>query len=136
MKEVRGILEEDRGCGMTNYLSPERRGSAFDDRIVVSLSRHMVDVIIAEFEKLALNARDYLTQGMYRKVKDLFQDAKDEFEMSKDRRIYHKVTCPQCGKELESVVGVPDKFLAWCDCGCIFLGKGSTVEPLTTEPRP
>lgn len=114
---------------MTTYCKPTKTGSAHDDVIVIAVPKFYVEEIVAEFCKLALRATDYLTQGVYREVKDFFQEALDSAD-SGERRIYHDVTCPRCNAELDSVVGSPQRFLAWCPCGCIFVGSGTATRIL------
>lgn len=55
----------------------EERGCKFKDKILVPLTPAEVERIENVFEKEAMEAKDYYTQGQYRHIKDLMSDAAD-----------------------------------------------------------
>lgn len=54
---------------------PEYRGCAFDDKIYVPLSPTMCEDILSLAKENALQSKDYVRQGAYRAIADIFEKA-------------------------------------------------------------
>ena len=60
-------------------LAKEKLGCKFEDKIKITLSPSEAEDILLVFKDKALETDDYLLQGAYRKIADLFQRAYDEW---------------------------------------------------------
>ena len=64
----------------------DKCGCIFNDRIDLELSPSDLEELINTYEKKALQAEHYATQGLYRLLKDYFQVKHDEWKMAREER--------------------------------------------------
>ena len=61
-------------------LAEKLRGCRQEDRIIIAISPSDAQIIEDAFKELACNEKDYVIQGVYRRIKDFFAQVRGAWE--------------------------------------------------------